>query len=64
MHLVGGRASLELIADEGAASGTALYFTAMPFDHITLLVDDGEAVLHELNIRTLRAVSGSAKVTT
>nr|CBX80691.1 hypothetical protein (partial) [Erwinia amylovora ATCC BAA-2158] len=64
MHLVGGRASLELIADEGAASGTALYFTAMTFDRITLLVDDGESVLHELNIRTLRAVSGSAKVTT
>ncbi|AUX72723.1 glycoside hydrolase family 32 protein [Erwinia pyrifoliae] len=64
IHLVVDRASLELIADEGAASGTALYYTTLPFDRITLLVEHGEAILHELTIRTLHAVSSSGEVTT
>lgn len=62
IHLVVDRASLELLADEGTAAGTALHYAAAPFERISLLAEGGEATLASLSIRTLRAIPSAAEV--
>lgn len=56
LHLILDRSSLELLGEQGAVAGTALYFASAPFSLLRLVASGGQALVPRLLIRQLRDI--------